>query len=99
MQNLHEEFYKDLVSVQEEAKELLNIEVDFSKFESKEELIEYVERIINKNGGRATFTKLWSKGRLDLSLEALVLQDKYLELFSKEIIEKSNKTLHQYGYK
>ena len=99
MQELHEEFYKDLVSVQEEAKELLDIDVDFSKFESEEELIAYVERIINKNGGRATFTKLWSKGRLDLSLESLVLEDKYLGLFSKEIIEKSNKTLHQYGYK
>ena len=98
MQQLYEEFYEDLIKVQKEAKKILSINENFSEFENEEELISYVEKIINKNGGRATFTKLWGKGRLDLSLEYLVLQDKYSKLFSKGIREKSSKTLHQYGY-
>lgn len=98
MKKLHEEFYRELISIEKEIKDLLNIDINFPHFEDEKELILYVEKIINKNGGRATFTKLWSKGRLDLSLEHLVLQEKYSDLFSKEIKEKSNKTLHQYGY-
>ncbi|WP_297517316.1 hypothetical protein [uncultured Clostridium sp.] len=98
MKVLHEEFYKELLSVEKEIKEALNIDMVFSKFGNEEELISYVEKIINKNGGRATFTKLWSKGRLDLSIEYLILKEKYSNLFSSEIMEKSYKTLHQYGY-
>ncbi|MGL4655658.1 MAG: hypothetical protein ACRCWM_07235 [Sarcina sp.] len=98
MRKLHEEFCTELMRVEKEIKELLNVNIDLSNFKNEEELILYVEMLINKNGGRATFTKLWSKGRLDLSLEHLVLQDKYSKIFSDEVREKSYKTLHQYGY-
>ncbi|MGL4761616.1 MAG: hypothetical protein ACRC6T_02685 [Sarcina sp.] len=98
MKILHEEFYKELLSVEKEMKETFNIDMKFSEFKNEEELISYVEKIVNKNGGRAAFTKLWSKSRLDLSIEYLVLKEKYSDLFSAKIKDKSSKTLHQYGY-
>lgn len=45
------------------------------------------------------YTTLWQKGRLDLTLEALVTQSKYNELFNPEIIEIARKRLIKSGYK
>lgn len=98
MTNLHEEFYRDMQKLEKEINSSLNIKMDLDAFTSNEELINYVEKVVEKNGGRATFTKLWGKGRLDLSIEYLVLQDKYKCLFSDYVKEKSRQTLHQYGF-
>ena len=39
------------------------------------------------------------KIELDLSLEALIIKDKYKELFTEEEIEKCLNRLKEYGYK
>ena len=98
MENLHEEFYREMQNLEEEINCSLKIKMDLKAFEDNSELISYVEKVIEKNGGRATFTKLWGKGRLDLSIEYLVLKDRYKSLFSDYIKEKSRETLRQYGF-
>ena len=98
MENLHEEFYKEMQNLEEEINCSLKIKMDLKAFEDNSELISYVEKVIEKNGGRATFTKLWGKGRLDLSIEYLVLKDRYKSLFSDYIKERSRETLRQYGF-
>ncbi|WP_297434938.1 hypothetical protein [uncultured Clostridium sp.] len=98
MENLHEEFYREMQNLEEKINCSLKIKMDLKAFEDNSELISYVEKVIEKNGGRATFTKLWGKGRLDLSIEYLVLKDRYKSLFSDYIKEKSRETLRQYGF-
>ena len=45
------------------------------------------------------FTTLWEKGRLDLSVEAVVLQEPWSELFTEEELAMAEGRLKQMGYK
>jgi len=45
------------------------------------------------------FTKLWELGRLDLTVEAIMLRDPYRELFPKEVLAKASSRLKALGYK
>jgi hypothetical protein len=52
-----------------------------------------------KRGPTTGFVELWEAGRLDLSLEALVVEHpKYHALFSDEEIAEMREELAQYGY-
>jgi hypothetical protein len=44
------------------------------------------------------FSALWERRRLDLTVEALVLQTGYAELFSDEELETARRRLEDYGY-
>ena len=44
------------------------------------------------------FTKLWEFGRLDLTVECVVLSSKFRELFSDEELRSARKRLRDYGF-
>ena len=56
------------------------------------------KRHIAGNGGTHGFETLWENGRLDLSVEALVLQLEYRALFTDAEIELCENRLREYGY-
>jgi hypothetical protein len=68
-------------------------------------------RMVNENGGVETahrliakestegFTKLWEEGRLDLSVEALVLKPEFASLFNEAERKKARERLAEYRYK
>ncbi len=43
-------------------------------------------------------TKLWEAGRLDISMEALVIKQPWVSLFTEEEIAMANKRLGELGY-
>jgi hypothetical protein len=43
------------------------------------------------------FTQLYLKGRLDLTVESLVLEEKFRELFTDELLEHARSRLREYG--
>jgi hypothetical protein len=47
------------------------------------------------------YTALWERGRLDLTVEALVLQSEWQPLFGEEpeLLERARRRLSDYGYK
>jgi hypothetical protein len=45
------------------------------------------------------FTKLWELGRLDLTVEAIMLRSPFRHLFSKEVLDKAQGRLSALGYK
>lgn len=45
------------------------------------------------------FTKLWEKGRLDLSVEAVVLREQFAPLFTADERQIARDRLAQYGYR
>lgn len=98
MNGLYNDFYNDMKVLLSKIELECNIEDTIKSIDTNAELLDYVECIINKNGGRRIFTKLWSKGRLDLSLENLILKEKYRSVFDETIRNRSIKTLSQYGY-
>lgn len=68
-------------------------------------------QILSQNGGLETakmllhssavsdgYTALWEKGRLDLTVEALVIDPKYLSLFTAEEQAIAYQRLQEYGY-
>ncbi len=67
-------------------------------------------RMVNENGGVETahrliakestegFTKLWEKGRLDLSIEALILKPEFATLFTEAERKKARERLAEYRY-
>jgi len=56
------------------------------------------KELIHKSGGTEGFEKLWEFGRLDLSLEALIISGKYDSLFTDDEKELCRKRLRDYGY-
>lgn len=44
------------------------------------------------------FAELWERGRLDLTVEAIVVDPKFSELFTPEEIDVARKRLQQFGY-
>lgn len=56
-------------------------------------------RLIRSDAPSEGYTKLWEKGRLDLTVEALVIQPKWKDLFVQEDLDRARKRLRDYGYK
>jgi hypothetical protein len=44
------------------------------------------------------FTKLWELGRLDLTVEAIILRNPFNQLFSPEVLHTARERLGQLGY-
>lgn len=60
--------------------------------------LETAKSLINNPGGTEGFTRLWELGRLDLSVEALVINEKYKALFTEEEIARCKTILRDYNY-
>jgi hypothetical protein len=61
--------------------------------------LETARRFIHSADYAAGFTKLWERERLDLTVEAVILQEpKWHPLFTEEEIEVCRKRLRDYGY-
>jgi hypothetical protein len=70
-------------------------------------------RMLNERGGLATarylinspnpsegYTHLYERGRLDLTVEAMIVENaQWRELFTDQEIAKANRRLQDYGYK
>ena len=51
-----------------------------------------------RNGPSDGFTRLWEEGRLDLSVEAIVLQERWAPLFTEEELATARLRLEEAGY-
>ena len=61
--------------------------------------LETAKRFIHSSDYAAGFTKLWERERLDLTVEAMILEEpKWHPLFTAEEIQICRKRLQEYGY-
>ncbi|GIJ11425.1 caspase domain-containing protein [Micromonospora andamanensis] len=60
--------------------------------------LEAARRLLRASSVSSGFTTLWEKGRLDLAVEAVVLQDRFAGLFSDEELDIARDRLAEYGY-
>jgi len=60
--------------------------------------LETVKYLIHTNKVSSGFTKLWECGRLDLSVEAVILEMPYCTLFSEAELDIAKKRLTEYNY-
>ncbi|GMO70284.1 MAG: hypothetical protein Ta2A_18830 [Treponemataceae bacterium] len=61
--------------------------------------INAVKKLINSNEIPSGFTVLWEKGRLDLSMEKIIQEPEWENLFTDADRSKAKKRLVDYGYK
>ena len=60
--------------------------------------VETARRLIAVEGKTEGFSRLWECGRLDLTVEALVLKEEYRSLFTEAERELCRQRLQKYGY-
>jgi hypothetical protein len=60
--------------------------------------LEAARRLLHAGSVSSGFSALWEKGRLDLSVEAVVLQDRFAHLFTDEELTVARDRLAEYGY-
>jgi hypothetical protein len=63
--------------------------------------LETARILINAAQPSEGYTALWERNRLDLTVEALVLQPKWQSLFASEpgLLERARRRLEEYDYK
>jgi hypothetical protein len=97
--NLEQQFTRQLLRLHELAKESCNYNATRSL------------RMIYELGGVATarelvlsselsqgFTAMWECGRLDLTIEATILQEPWRQLFTEDVLSAAQRKLQEVGY-
>lgn len=98
-EDLTAQFHRAMVGVYQRARDEANYNAN------------YFIQMVSEKGGLATakqllgaaqpshgFTALWEAGRLDLSVEAVVLRPEYSNLFSRQELRTARRRLADYGY-
>lgn len=99
LKQLEKEFFKDMKNIYVQAdKDCGYRPTRFLQMLSELGGVETAKKLINKPGGTEGFAKLWEAGSLDLTVEALVINEKYRELFTPEEIENCIRILKNYNY-
>jgi 5-methylcytosine-specific restriction enzyme A len=98
-QKLINEFHKDMLKIYDRAKTECGYNASrFIQMVANEGGYNVAKKFIHSNVPSDGFGKLWEINRLDLTVEALILKEKYYPLFSDEEREIVKNRLKQYGY-
>ena len=99
MRELEINFHNAMVTIYQTAKKELNYNATrFLQLVSDNGGLRAAKQLIAVDGGTYGFEVLWEHGRLDLSVEALVLEKEFRQLFTDEEITFCETRLTKYGY-
>ncbi len=98
--NLRNKFNLEVLQSVEESKKIGYVPTRFIQMlqQSGNNAHQVVQQLVLKESTTG-LEKLWEKGRLDLSMEAIMIKPQYTELFSEELLNICKKKLQKYGYK
>lgn len=65
---------------------------------SNEDIVNVTKKLIHKEGGTSGFTMLFENNRMDLSVEKIILEPRYRELFTCEDLQAAYGRLKQFSY-
>ncbi|MDR2686021.1 MAG: hypothetical protein LBB23_04615 [Rickettsiales bacterium] len=83
----------------QDSKETGYVPTIFSRMVSEHGAVEACKRLVNDSKFSEGYTKLWELKRLDLSVENIILEREWLELFTDEERTRADKKLREYGFK
>ena len=99
MEEMKRQFEQDMVNIYKTAKKECGYTATrFLQMIDKQGGWATAKQLIAKPGGTDGFATLWEHGRLDLSVEAHVVNPKYRELFTDAEREVCRNRLKEYGY-
>lgn len=96
---LEQEFHRAMVDIYERARNEANYVANrYIQMVAEHGGVETAKILINSDRPFDGYTALWERGRLDITVEALVQNPQWAPLFSAEEIEKARQRLIDYGY-
>ena len=95
---LEDDFHREMENLYHAAVELGLCPTYFLRMVSEHGGVATARRLLNASEVQPGLTDLWEIGRLDLSMEALVLQERWEALFSDEERQMARKRLEDHGY-
>jgi hypothetical protein len=94
---LEGEFHQVMLNIYAAAAELGYRPTDFLRMVREHGGVETARRLLRAAEAQAGLTTLWKLGRLDISMEALVVQERWEPLFSDEERQVARERLKAYG--
>ena len=99
MNNLDHDFDEAMKDIYRSAKEECNYNATyFLRMLSKHGGIETAHRLLRGKEPQSGFTKLWACGRLDFTVECLVLKPRFRELFEDHELETARRRLRHFDF-
>jgi hypothetical protein len=99
VQDVEKKFHQAMVTVYESAKRETGYNaVRFLQMLSEQGGVATARQLLHSSHVSDGFTALWERRRLDLAVEAVVLQPEYESLFSYDEREIARERLLSYGY-
>ncbi len=96
---IESDFHNEMLNIYKTAREQCRYNATyFLRLVSEVGGLQAAKRLLSTDAPQYGFTKLWEHGRLDLSVEALVLKREFRSLFTQEELETARKRLRTYGY-
>ncbi|MDQ6598120.1 hypothetical protein [Bacillus salipaludis] len=97
--DLKKEFHKDMIAIYQNAKKECGYNATrFLQMVASKDGLSVAKSFIQKNQPTDGFATLWEFGRLDLTVEALILSPKYEMLFTEDERNIVKVRLGEYGY-
>lgn len=98
--DLKARFHREMLSIYRKAKTECNYNATrFLQMVNEQGGFEAAKSLLHTDEYSVGLTSLWELNRLDLTMEAIVIQNPWTTLFSKEEIEVARKRLIELGYK
>lgn len=96
--DLRKEFHRDMIAIYQNAKKECGYNATrFLQMVAAKDGLTVAKSFIQRRQPTDGFTTLWELGRLDLTVEALILKPKYAELFTDEERRQVQELLDQYN--
>ena len=96
--SLADEFHRAMLKIYDDAAELGYRPVRFLQMVHEHGGAEAARRLLSAPEAQAGLTTLWELGRLDISVEALVVQERWQPLFTDAERRAARDRLSAYGY-
>ncbi len=96
--DLEREFHDAMLGVYEQAPELGYNATRFLQMVYELGGVQAAKRLLQKHDVQSGLAWLWEHGRLDISMEALVLQEPFGSLFSAADLAEAERRLRELGY-
>ena len=96
--NLEARFHEALVRIYREAASFGYYPAYFLRMVVEQGGLVAAKQLLNSSEPSSGFTRLWDEGRLDLSVEAVVIQEPWRILFTDEELLEARRRLVDLGY-
>ncbi len=95
---LEDRFHQEMLRIHREAAEFDYHPSYFLQMVVSQGGVSAAKQLLSSSNPQSGFTRLWEEGRLDLSVEAIVVQEPWASLFTDGELTEARNRLEDLGY-